>query len=83
MLKKKNIIFILLTVILASSEAYCQEGILDKEIQGETKDLQISTITGVVTHVIRKVVLSSVRTDMGRKFFIFQLNQTYIGVLII
>jgi hypothetical protein len=69
MLKKKNIIFILLTVILASSEAYCQEGILDKVIQGETKDLQISTITGSITHVSTQSGVISVQTDMGQKVF--------------
>ena len=69
MFKYKTILFILLTVILASGKAYCQGGILDKVIQGETKDLQTSTITGTVIYVAKESGVISVQTDMGRKMF--------------
>jgi hypothetical protein len=69
MFKYKIILFISLTVILASGEGYCQEGILDKEIQGETKDLQINTIAGTVTYVDAESGVINVQTNMRQKVF--------------
>ena len=74
MFKYKIIFFILLTVVLASGEAYCQEAVVDKVIQGETKDLQTSTITGTVTDVDKGSGLINVQTDMGQKVFYVSLE---------
>src|ERR1700690_2537423 len=68
-LKYKIISFILLIVIFTSSEAYCQEGILDKEIQGKTKDLQTSIIAGTVMYVDGVSGVINLITDMGQKVF--------------
>ena len=67
MFKYKIILFILLTLVLASGNTYCQGGILDKQIQGETKDLQISTVTGIVTYFDVEGGVIRVQTDMGEK----------------
>jgi hypothetical protein len=69
MFKYRIISFILLTVVLVSGKAYCQQGILDKEIQGETKDLQISTIAGKVTYVGPESNVIDVQTDKGQEMF--------------
>ena len=69
MFKYRIISFILLIVVLTSGEAYCQQGILDKEIQGETKDLQISTVAGKVTYVGPESNVIDVQTDKGQEMF--------------
>jgi len=74
MFKYKIIFFILLTAVLASGKAYCQEGILDKEIQGKTQDLQISTVTGKVTYVGPANHVIDVQTDRGQEMFFISVE---------
>ena len=69
MFKYKIIFFILLTAVLASGKAYCQEGILDKEIQGKTQDLQINTVAGKVAYVGPESNVIDVRTNKGQEMF--------------
>ena len=69
MFKYKIIFFILLTLILASGNAYCQGGVLDKQIQGEIKDLQTRTIAGAVTYLDTEGGVIHLQTDRGEKVF--------------
>jgi len=69
MFKYKIVLSILLTLILASGNVYCQGGILDKQVQGEIRDLQTRTIAGEVTYLDTEGGVIHLQTDRGEKIF--------------